>query len=105
MRTSDQLLQMLDELLDHIPLYYDPPSETLMSYPCIRVTHDDLNIIHANNKKYSMMMSYTLTYLNEESVDVGLDSITSKIINLEYCTFNRHYVSDNIHHYVFKIYY
>lgn len=105
MRTSDQLLQMLDILTNHVNLYYEPPSGTLMMYPCMRITQVDLDLKHADNKKYLATMAYTLTYITENDVDILADPITSALLDLEYCEFNRTYVSDNMHHYVFKIYY
>lgn len=105
MRTSDQLLQMLDILTNHANLYYEPPSGTLMMYPCMRITQADLDLKRADNKKYLATMAYTLTYITENDVDILIDPITSALLDLEYCEFDRTYVSDNMHHYVFKIYY
>jgi hypothetical protein len=82
-------------------VYYQPPESYKMEYPCIRYRRSNLAISHANNKPYKKAIGYQLTVISRQPDDPILDLVS----NLPSCAFDRGYVSKNLHHDVYNIYY
>lgn len=96
-----ELHEELCKLLGSRNVYFQPPSTVQMKYPAIVYSLDALENRHANDSIYSMNVRYSLTYIdsNPESGKV------QEILKLPYCRFNRFYISDNLNHYTYTIYY
>lgn len=82
-------------------VYYQPPASKKMEYPCIRYKLDKLDTEHANNKTYMFHNRYQITIIDEDPDSEMVD----KIKMMPLCVFDRHYTSDNLNHWVFKLYY
>lgn len=94
-----ELQAMLEELLGTRNVYFQPPSNFVMQYPCIRYTLRDIDTRTANNKPYKFDKSYELTYIDEDP-----DSdIPMKLAALPMCTMLRSYIMDGLNCYVFVI--
>lgn len=101
MRTRLEFQSMLEKILGSRNVYFDPPATIMMNYPAIIYSIDEFANRHANNSVYSQMIGYMITV-----IDKNPDSeIVKKIAKLPLSSFNRHYVSDNLHHNVFTLYY
>ena len=96
-----QLQTMLEQLLGSRNVYYNPPESIRMKYPAIVYSRDKIEITHANNAAYSLHNGYSLTYIDEDPDNEMVD----KIASLPRCRFDRSFVSDNLNHYTFTIYY
>ena len=83
-------------------VYYQPPSNVRMNYPCIRFKLDGADVKYASNTPYRMMVKYQIIYVTNKVDD---DMITQLPSQLRYCSFDRQYTSDNLYHYVFKVFY
>lgn len=83
-------------------VYYQPPSNVKMIFPCIRFKLDQTNIKYASNNTHTIRMRYQITYVSNSVNDSIIELL---ITNLAYCSFDRIYVSDNLYHYVFTIFY
>lgn len=82
-------------------LYYDPPESVQMKYPAIIYSNDRIDNRHADNSVYQQCAEYLVTV-----VDLDPDSeISYKVSLLPRCSWNRSYVKDNLHHFVYTIYY
>jgi hypothetical protein len=82
-------------------VYFQPPENFKIAYPCIVYEQSNIDTRHANNVPYSLTKQYTITV-----IDKNPDTrIPDKVACLPMCSFDRHFTSDNLHHYVFKIYY
>ena len=82
-------------------VYYQPPTGTKMQYPCICYELDRLRNLHANDKVYRQTVHYTITV-----IDPKPDSeMTAAVSLLEKSTHDRHFVSDNLYHDVFSVWY
>lgn len=82
-------------------MYFQPPSSVHIKYPAIIYSRANIENLHANNRVYLSNIAYQLTV-----VDRDPDSeIVDKVSQLPKCSFNRHYVADNLHHDVFTIYF
>ena len=82
-------------------VYFQPPESIKMKYPAIRYSLSNIGNRFANDSVYNQSNSYELIV-----IDKNPDSeIVDKISKLVFCSFNRSYISDNLNHFVFTIYY
>ena len=82
-------------------VYYQPPASVKLVYPCIIYTLDKIDTRHADNNPYIQKERYSLTVIDRDP-----DSEVMELVKkLPMCTFDRHYTADNLHHFVFTIYY
>ena len=99
LRTDLQVV--LEQLLGSSNVYFQPPSNIQLIYPCIIYERSYLNTTFADNKLYSLNKRYSLTVIDRDPDS----TIVDKVINLPMCSFDRHYVSDNLNHDVFNLYF
>lgn len=72
-----------------------------MRYPAIRYNRKDIDAKYANNKIYSSMTAYEIVL-----IDANPDSVfIQKIMELPFCSYDRHYTAENLNHEVFTLYY
>lgn len=95
------LQAILVDLLGSENVYFQPPSNLQMVYPCIIYKRDDISTIHANNFPYKHKKRYQVT-----TVDVNPDSnIHDKLADLPFCAYERSFSADNLNHDVFNLYF
>lgn len=95
------LQNLLVDLLGKNNVYFQPPASIRLSYPCIIYEMDGMDVRHAGSVKYKTTRRYTVTL-----IDPNPDSeFPFKLLQLEYCSFNRFFTSDNLNHYVFTLYF
>lgn len=81
-------------------VYFQPPESMRMKYPCILYELTSIDTKFADNNPYVRKKRYKVTV-----IDKNPDSdIPDKIGGLPMTIFDRHYTSDNLHHFVFNIY-
>lgn len=101
MGTRSELHEKLCSTLGSRNVYFQPPENLKMSYPCIVYSRIDINNSYANNSVYSQNNHYQLIYISKDP-----DSqVPSELTKLNYCQFDRHYVQNNLYHDVLNIYY
>ena len=82
-------------------VYYQPPANLAMKYPCIVYKRDALGTKPANNALYSMTERWQVT-----SIDADPDSITPyKLAQLPMSRHDRQYASSQLNHDVFTIHF
>ncbi len=96
-----ELHKKLCDLLGSRNVYYQPPTGVRLEYPCIIYNLDATNDVHADNHIYRRLYRYSLTYITKNPED----PLRDKIDDLQYCRFNRFFVSDNLNHYNYTIYF
>lgn len=101
MATRLELQELLCELLGSNTVYYQPPATIQMVYPCIRYNKRNIESKHANNKIYSKMNCYEIIVISKQPDH----PVIEKLLELPYCSYDRHYVSDNLNHDVLTLYY
>lgn len=89
-----ELQTKLEELLGSRNVYYQPPENTKMVYPAIRFTRKDIESRYADGRIYSKTNCYEIIVISRTPDHPVID----KIMELPYCSFDRHYVSDNLNH-------
>lgn len=101
MSTRLELQTKLEELLNSRNVYYQPPTALTMEYPAIRYSKAKPDIKRANNARYLTKQCYQVIVISK-TVD---DPVIEKLLDLPYCSWDRHYVSNNLHHDVLTLYY
>ena len=96
-----QLHEVLCEVLGTRNVYFQPPESVQMTFPAIVYSIDDIDPIHANGGVYLCMKRYSVIVIADDPDT----EIVDKISALPLCRFVRPYISDNLNHYVFEIYY
>ena len=96
-----KLHEELCELLGSRNVYFQPPASVRMRYPAIVYSRNRIDNVHADNEVYNQNYSYSLIVIDEDP-----DSeIVFKVSKLPRCSFDRHYVADNLNHDSFTLYY
>lgn len=82
-------------------LYFQPPENLKLEFPCIVYDMADVKIQKADNLPYTFHKQFTVTV-----IDKNPDSdIYEHILNgFEYASFDRSFKSDNFNHFVLTIY-
>lgn len=82
-------------------VYFDPPTSILMQYDAIRYSRKNIRSTYANSSVYKQDDCYEVIAIYEDP-----DSdLPWKLSRLPKCSFDRHYVADNLNHDVFTLYY
>ena len=100
MGTRIDLHTELLELCDRA--YYQPPSSVKMKYPCFVYSLSKVRPKYADNAVYKKFTAYTITYISLSVADGIIDTM---LTGFPYCRFDRHYIADDLHHYVFELFY
>lgn len=100
---ADRLsLQTTLERLHGSPnVYYQPPASIKMNYPAIVYDRSNIDEKFANDKAYSRKNSYKLIVIDTRPEN----QVIGRLLDLPYCRFVQHYVSDGLHHDVLSLYY
>lgn len=101
MASRIDLQYKLENILGSKNVYYQPPSNIEMNYPAIRYSRSGISKKTANNTSYNIIKKYELIVISRRPDEPVLD----ELLKLEMCSHNRHYVSNNLHHDVFTIYF
>lgn len=91
----------LEELLGSKNVYYQPPESVKMEYPAIKYSVDDIDKKSANDAAYIVTKRYELIVISKRPDNPVID----KLLQLPMCSFERHYVSNNLNHDVLTLYY
>ena len=93
------LQRILEEFTTNV--YFQPPENVQIQYPCIIYKRDFAETHFADNKPYSYERRYMITV-----IDQNPDSeIPGKVATLPKSLFNRFYTVDNLNHDVFSVYF
>lgn len=103
MGKQPELHEILCGLLGSRCAYYQPPTNTQMDYSdaAIRYSRRNIESKYADNKIYSRMTCYELIVISRTPDH----PVIEKLLELPYCSYDRHYASDNLNHDVFILYF
>ncbi len=95
------LQDLLVELLSSDYVYFQPPVNVKLQYPCIIYKREDIATKFADNSPYKHKTKYQVTV-----VDTNPDSeINGKVRELPLCSYDRFYTADNLNHDVFNLFF
>lgn len=73
-----------------------------MEYPAIKYTREYISTKSTTNSQdYINDNKYQLTVISRKPDNPVID----KLLTLPYCSYDRHYIADNLHHDILTIYY
>jgi len=94
-----QLHEILTGITEHV--YFQPPENIQMQYPCIIYSRNASSVDHANNDLYRHAKRYQVTVIDRDP-DTPL---TDMVEALEFCSFQRFFAADDLNHYVFYLFF
>jgi hypothetical protein len=96
-----ELQEVLREILGSDQVYFQPPPNIKMVYPCVVYRRDYQSTKFADDRPYSLKKRYQVTVIDEDPDSV----IPDKVAELPLCVFDRHFTADNLNHDVFKLFF
>lgn len=95
----EQLGRILKNILGSNEVYYqDKPNNN--TFPRILYTLSRMGTDFANNRPYLVHRAYMVTLMTKAPDH----DINDQLVMLPACLFDRHYISNGVHHYVYTIY-
>lgn len=96
-----ELESLFREILGSGNVYFQPPTNVKMQYPCILYKRDQADTKFADNNPYSYRTRYMVTVIDRDP-----DSeIPDKVAALPLCQYNRFYTAENLNHDVFNVFF
>ena len=95
-----ELQTVLETILGSKNVYYQSPS--FLAYPCIVYARNTYDVWHADDKKYHKRMNYTVTLISKTADN---EELINKILELDYCRYDRRFINDNLYHDTFNLYF
>lgn len=91
--------ELLQALTDNV--YFQPPENVRLEYPCIIYKRDFAETEFADNKPYNHTVRYMVMVIDRDP-----DSdIPPKVAELPMSVFNRFYTADGLNHDVFNVFF
>lgn len=93
----NELLRILGDNTRHV--YFQPPENLTMEYPCIVYERHDIDNVHANNEVYLQGCRYRIIV-----IDKNPDSlIVERMSQFPTARHEKHYVVNGLHHDTFIV--
>lgn len=99
--TRLEIQSIFENMLGSRNVYYQPPASIKINYPAIIYSLESMTNDHASNGVYLTKKAYKVIYV-DSNPDNEMVSVLNNVIH---STFNSHYVSDNLNHYAYTIYF
>lgn len=96
-----ELQAKLEALRENRNVYFQPPENFKMKYPCIVYRRRPITNRHADNGVYKQDDGWEVTNISSDP----LDDCVRKLSLLPTCRPDRNFVSDNLYHSVFILYF
>jgi hypothetical protein len=82
-------------------VYFQPPENIALEYPCIIYKRDYAETKFADNEPYDHMLRYMVTVIDRDpDSDIPL-----KVAQLPMSVFNRFFAADNLNHDVYQVFF
>lgn len=91
---------MLEAILESENVYFQPPVDKKMAYPCIRYELDDVDVEHADNVPWRSDKRYLVTIIDRDPDS----AIPDKIGALPLCSFSRSYRAAGLNYFVYNLF-
>ena len=97
-----ELQSKLEELLGSKNVYYQPPNNLQMKYDAIRYSRSSISTRYADDRRYKNLTRYELIVIADLPDHPVIDKLLKEF---NYCSYDRHYVANNLNHDVLTLYY
>ena len=91
----------LHKVLGSKNVYFQPPESVKMKYPAIVYSLSRIENRNANNSVYKQNNAYDVILIDSDPEN----ETVNRISRLPLCRFDRYYVSNNLNHYAFTLYF
>lgn len=89
----------LREICDNV--YFQPPNGTLLKYPCIVYSRNNIDVDYSSNFWYRSTTRYSVTI-----IDRNPDSeLKREIEKFPLCSFDRFFTADDLNHDIYNVYF
>ena len=103
MRSWSELHTALQELMgESVKVYFQPPENFKLSYPCVVFDRTTALMNYADNKPYQVTKRYTVTLISKTADN---EELLDKLLKFPMATYDRQFINDNLVHDVFSIYF
>lgn len=96
-----ELQALLVDLLGLENVYFQPPANKQMAYPCIVYQRNYAVTEFADNAPYKNKKRYQVTIIDQDPDNETVD----KLAALPLCTYDRFFTVDNLNHDVFNLFF
>jgi hypothetical protein len=96
-----ELQKLLKDTLGTDNVYFRPPTNLTLSYPCIVYTRERIAIKHADSMVYMSRKLYTITFISKNPDDPILDALAS----IPGILHDRSFMTAGLNHDVFKLHF
>lgn len=96
-----ELQTLLEEILGTNNVYFQPPTNVNIQYPCIVYKRDSADTTFADNNPYQNQLRYQIIVIDRDPDGEVLEKISS----LPLCRYDRFYITENLNHDVFELYF
>ena len=97
-----QLQQELEEILGTDNVYFQPPENVKLKYPCIVYKKAAPRTQHADDHVYTYTQRYDVTVIYD---DPDMDISKRLVLHFPMCSLDRSYDADNLYHDAITLYY
>jgi len=94
-----ELQTLLESFTEHV--YFQPPPNIEMQFPCIRYMRLNSVTEFAENRPYVRTKQYQVMVIDRNPDSVLPDQVEA----LPLCSFDRFYTADNLNHFVFNLFF
>lgn len=101
MKKQQNLQKMFEQILGSRNVYYQPPSTIQMNYPAIVYSRSNIQNTFADDSMYTQSYAYEVTVIDRDPNS----EIVEKVSALPMCKFDRYFITSNLNHDVFTLYY
>lgn len=96
-----ELQALLKDVLEADFVYFQPPTNVKLQYPCIIYERARMDMAYADNSPYRHTKRYKVTVIDRNPDSTLVD----KIAALPLCSHDAFYTADNLNHDVFTLYF
>ena len=96
-----KLHKMFEDILGSKAVYFQPPKNLRMTYPCIRYKISGIDTHRADDTLHINTVKYQVTYIDRNPDN----SVIFRLIKIPMISLDRAYTSDGLHHYVYDLYF
>lgn len=101
-RNRRDLSRVFREILESDQVYFQSPGPNRVEYPCIIYSMEQRQNDHADDIIYKDRNRYTVTLIGRNPDN---DYLIDQLVNIRYCSHDRRFISENLYHDVFNLYY